>query len=102
MVGVATPTAIIGRGIMPRVACNFSRGQVFSRRHKPPAMKTPLFFIAALVAFFALPFDFTMMASVLFAAALATFMVADYGRGYRPLVPVPVAAQGPERLRLAA
>ena len=68
-------------------------------------MKTPLFFLAAIVAFFALPFDFTMMASVLFGAGLTAIVVADYRRTYRPvglpLAPVASAVQ-PERLQLAA
>ena len=65
-------------------------------------MKTPLFFIAALVAFFALPFDFTTMVSLLFGAALATVMVADYRPRYRALVPAAVTVPAQERLRLAA
>jgi hypothetical protein len=67
-------------------------------------MKTPLFFIAAIAAFFALPFDFTVMASALFGAGLATVMIADYRRTYRPLVPAvaSVAARTTEHLRLAA
>jgi hypothetical protein len=43
-------------------------------------MKTPLFFLAALVAFFALPLDFTTAVSVLFGAGLTTILIADYRR----------------------
>lgn len=63
-------------------------------------MKTPLFFIAALVAFFALPFDFTIMASVLFAAALCSIAVHDYRRTNR--VAVRMNASTRSSLRLAA
>ena len=65
-------------------------------------MKTPIFFIAALVAFFALPLDFTMMVSLLFGAALATVVVADYRPRYRSLVAAGVTVAAQERLRLAA
>ncbi len=67
-------------------------------------MKTPLFFLAALVAFFALPFDFTMMVSALFGAGLAAIVVADYRRTYRPVgaLPATVAPAQRHTLRLAA
>ena len=66
-----------------------------------------LAFIAALVAFVFLPVNFVVTGSLLFAAGLATIVVADYGRSYRPLM-VPatprVAAlpQRTERFGLAA
>lgn len=69
-------------------------------------MKTPLFFIAAIAAFFALPFDFTAMASVLFGAGLAAIMVADYRRTYRAVGAASDAGVSVQRqhesLRLAA
>ena len=86
-----------------RLFCNFARVVVFSPHH--PTMKTPLFFIAALTAFFALPFDFVAMASVLFGAGLVAIIYADYQRPYRPLrspARAAVPASVSERLRLAA
>ncbi len=67
-------------------------------------MKTPLFFLAAIVAFFALPFDFTVMVSVLFAAGLAAIVIADYRRSHRAIgfTPIRVVAAQQEHLRLAA
>jgi hypothetical protein len=68
-------------------------------------MKTPLFFLAALVAFFALPFDFTTAVSVLFGAALITIVVAEYRRfEWLAANTARMYATAPrrERLRLAA
>lgn len=48
-------------------------------------MKTPLCFLAAFVAFFVLPIDFTAMLSAFFAAGLIALAVADYRRKYRPI-----------------
>lgn len=67
-------------------------------------MKTPLFFLAALGAFFALPFDFTMMLSALFGAGLMAITISDYRRTHRP-IPVAAAAMtrsSAQRLQLAA
>lgn len=61
-------------------------------------MKTPLFFLTALVAFFALPIDFTAAISVLFTAAFAAIFYADYRRTHRPLSTV----LSKHNLRLAA
>jgi hypothetical protein len=67
-------------------------------------MKTPLFFLAALAAFFLLPLDFTSTVSVLFGAGLAAILVADYKRTGRPLTASAVAApaRSKHNLRLAA
>lgn len=67
-------------------------------------MKTPLFFLAALVAFFALPLDFTSTVSVLFTAGLGAILFADYKRTVRPLkTTVPATAtRSKHNLRLAA
>ncbi|HVU34535.1 MAG TPA: hypothetical protein VHE61_13960 [Opitutaceae bacterium] len=68
-------------------------------------MKTPLFFIAALAAFFALPVDFTTMISAMFVTGLAAIAVADYRRQHRmpryALAPC-AAGRSRENLRLAA
>ena len=66
-------------------------------------MKTPLFFIAAIIAFFALPFDFTTMISALFCAGFAAIIFADYRRNRHSfdlmsLTPLPAK----QSLRLAA
>lgn len=68
-------------------------------------MKTPLFFLAAIVAFFVLPLDFTTMISALFAAGLAAIAVCDYQRHVRARRCRTVAGLGIptyERLSLAA
>jgi hypothetical protein len=67
-------------------------------------MKTPLFFLSALAAFFALPLDFMTMVALLFTAGLAAIMVADYRRTYRSANSTfaPVAAAHRHNLRLAA
>jgi hypothetical protein len=68
-------------------------------------MKTPLFFIAAIAAFFGLPFDFTIMASVLFGAGLFSILFYDYRRSYPRLEPSAVSRpmlSRRERLGLAA
>ncbi len=48
-------------------------------------MKTPLFFLAAFIAFFVLPYDFVVLASLLFAGGLIAILVADYRRQYRSI-----------------
>ncbi len=68
-------------------------------------MKTPLLFLAAIVAFFVLPVDFTTMISVLFVAGLAAIAVCDYQRQTRAKRFRTVAALGipaNEHFRLAA
>ncbi len=67
-------------------------------------MKTPLFFIAAITAFFALPFDFASMFAVLFGAGIVAITIADYRWKYRPMraAVACVAVARPEHLRLAA
>jgi hypothetical protein len=68
-------------------------------------MKTPLFFLAALAAFFLLPLDFTATVSVLFGAGLAAILVSDYKRTLPTLRVPAVAASAPrskQTLRLAA
>lgn len=68
-------------------------------------MKTPLLFLAAIVAFFVLPLDFTTMISALFLAGLAAIAVTDYQRHVRARRYRTVAALGIptcEHLRLAA
>jgi len=72
-------------------------------------MKTlpALAFIAALVAFFFLPFDFETGLSALFGAGLATILISDYSRRLAPMRFAPMAAVTPlprpvERFRLAA
>ena len=68
-------------------------------------MKTPLFFLAALFAFFALPLDFNIAASALFGAGLVTILVADYRRDRqlsRSARRMYAGAHLPERFRLAA
>ncbi len=67
-------------------------------------MKTPLLFIAALASFVGFPVDFTLMASVLFAAGLVAILVADYGRKYRPIGATAFGARivPYEQFRLAA
>jgi hypothetical protein len=67
-------------------------------------MKTPLFFLAALIAFFVLPLDFTTSVSVLFVAGFAAITVHDYRtrRPYAATAGASVASAGRERFRLAA
>jgi hypothetical protein len=68
-------------------------------------MKTPLFFVAALAAFFTLPVDFTMTVSILFCAGLAAILVCDYRRDQRltrNTARMYASVQQPERFRLAA
>jgi len=67
-------------------------------------MKTPLFFLAALVAFFVLPLDFTSSVSVLFGAGLAAILFVDYKKTARPLTAslVTASATAKHNLRLAA
>lgn len=68
-------------------------------------MKTPLLIIAALVALFTLPVDFTVLCSVLFAAGLVAILMFDYGRTHRPVTATVLAAEPAEireRFRLAA
>lgn len=68
-------------------------------------MKTPLFFIAALVAFFALPLDFTAATSILFGAGLAAILLTDYRRTRyqaRATARMYASVQTAERYRLAA
>jgi hypothetical protein len=68
-------------------------------------MKTPLFFIAALVAFFALPLEFTAATSILFGAGLAAILFSDYSRTRylsRSMARMTASVQSPERYRLAA
>jgi len=68
-------------------------------------MKTPLFFITALVAFFALPLDFIAATSVLFAAGLAAILFTDYRRSrhqVRTAARMYASVQTAERYRLAA
>lgn len=66
-------------------------------------MKAPLFFIAAITAFFVLPFDFTIMASALFGAGLAAILLADYRRSSVAVgAAASAAAKHYERFRLAA
>lgn len=66
-------------------------------------MKTPIFFIAAIAAFFALPVDFTVMTCVLFAAGFAAILLSDYRQTHRPLrVNVAAGVVSKQALRLAA
>jgi predicted signal transduction protein with EAL and GGDEF domain len=68
-------------------------------------MRTPLFFLAAFVAFFALPLDFTTAVAVLFSAGLIAISIADYRR-FESLAAktarMYATASRRERLRLAA
>ena len=70
-------------------------------------MKTilPLTFIAALGAFIALPINFEVAGSMLFAAGVMAVAVCDYSRSMRPMdVPAPLAVtpRRAERFGLAA
>ena len=64
-----------------------------------------LVFVAALVAFFLLPFRFEIAGPMLFAAGFMAIALSDYTRVSRPLpirAPVIVASSRKERFGLAA